>query len=132
MGRGGCETRPGHGNTQHNTTQLPLKGVPEMHRIPASELVNGDGQGNWVHEFRYRGRTYTMVPGGPVTFGDTWLKVRVWRSNAPGARDLKLQDNMPVDVLTYRSPLMGSVLDGGGYAPIPAEPDAADLEREAL
>lgn len=71
-----------------------------------------------------------MVPGGPATFGDTWLKVRVWPGNAPGARDLTLQCNRPVDVLTYRSPLMGSVLDGG-YAPIPAEPDAADLERAA-
>ena len=95
-----------------------------MHRIPASELFQRDEHGNWVNEFHYRGRTYTMVPGGPATFGDTWLKVRVWRSNAPGARDLTLQYDRPVDVLTYRSPLMGSVLDDGCYAPIPAEPGA--------
>ena len=102
-----------------------------MHRIPASELVQRDGHGNWIHEFRYRGREYMMVPGGPATFGDTWLTVRVWSGNVCGARDLKLQLSLPVDVLTYRSPLMGSVLDDGGYAPIPAEPDAADLAREA-
>ena len=100
-----------------------------MHRILATDLFQDDGRGNWVHEFRYRGREYTMVPGGPATFGDTWLTVRVWLSNAPGERDLTLQLNLPVDVLTYRNPLMGSVLDDGCYAPIPAEPDAADLAR---
>lgn len=102
-----------------------------MHRILAEDLFQDDEHGNWVHEFRYRGRTYTMVPGGPATFGDTWLTARVWLSNAPGERDLTLQLNLPVDVLTYRDPLMGSILDEGNYAPIPAEPDAADLAREA-
>lgn len=96
-----------------------------MYRTIASDLVKSDGNGNWVHEFRYRGRTYTLVPGGPATFGDTWLTVRVWPGNAPGERDLTLQLDLPVDVLTYRSPLMGSVLDDGGYAPIPAEPAEA-------
>ena len=102
-----------------------------MHRILAADLFQEDERGNWVHEFRYRGREYTMVPGGPATFGDTWLTVRVWLSNSPGERDLTLQLNQPVDVLTYASPLMGSILDEGNYAPIPAEPDAADLAREA-
>ena len=91
-----------------------------MHRILAADLFQDDERGNWVHEFRYRGREYTLVPGGPATFGETWLTVRVW----PGERDLTIERNMPVDVLTYVSPLPGST-------PIPAEPDAADLAREA-
>ena len=102
-----------------------------MRRIPASNLVQRNEDGNWVHEFRYRGREYTMVPGGPATFGDTWLTVKVWSETTRGERDLTLRLNLPVDVLTYRDPLLGSILDDGDYAPIPAEPDAADLARGA-
>ena len=53
-----------------------------------------------------------------------------WGRNR-GPREVTIPYNVQVDILTYASPLMGSVLDDGRYAPIPAEPDAADLNREA-
>ena len=110
-----------------------------MHRTIATDLVNEDGHGNWVHEFRYRGRTYTMVPGGPSSFGEDSMTLTVWlargdmesRVRNHGPRELTIPYNVNVEILTYASPLMGSVLDDGRYEPIPAEPDAADLNREA-
>lgn len=53
-----------------------------------------------------------------------------WERNR-GPRELTVRRDSMVEILTYASPLMGSVLDDGDYAPIPAEPDAADLNREA-
>lgn len=110
-----------------------------MHRTTASNLVKPDGHGNHVHEFRYRGKTYMMVPGGSSSFGADSMTFTVWLARedmAPwernhGPRQLTMGRNAEVDILTYASSLMGSVLDDGCYAPIPAEPDAADLAREA-
>lgn len=110
-----------------------------MHRTIATDLVKSDGNGNWVHEFRYRCKTYMMVPGGHASFGADSMTFTVWLAHedmAPwernrGPREVTIRRDSVVEILTYASPLMGSVLDDGCYAPIPAEPDAADLAREA-
>ena len=110
-----------------------------MHRTIATDLVRSDGCGNWVHEFRYRGKKYTMVPGGHCSFGEDSMTFTVWLAREdreswernPGPRQLTVGRDSEVEILTYASPLMGSILDAGNYAPIPAEPDAADLAREA-
>ena len=110
-----------------------------MHRTIAADLVKSDGNGNRVHEFRYRCKTYTMVPGGHSSFGEDSMTFTVWLAREDmeswernhGPRQLTVRRDSEVDILTYASPLMGSVLDDGDYAPIPAEPDAADLAREA-
>ena len=110
-----------------------------MHRTIATDLVNEDQYGNHVHQFRYRGKTYMMVPGGHASFGEDSMTFTVWlahedmspRDRNHGPRQLTVRCNSTVDILTYASTLMGSVLDDGCYEPIPAEPDAADLNREA-
>lgn len=110
-----------------------------MHRTIATDLVKSDGHGNWVHEFRYRCKTYTMVPGGHASFGEDSMTFTVWLAHEDmeswernrGPRQLTVRRDSTVDILTYASPLMGSVLDDGCYEPIPAEPDDSDLAREA-
>ena len=110
-----------------------------MRRTIATDLVEPDGRGNWVHEFRYRGKKYTRVPGGHSSFGEDSMTLTVWVAHEDmeswernrGPREVTIRRDSEVDILTYASPLMGSVLDYGDYAPIPAEPDAADLAREA-
>ena len=110
-----------------------------MHRTIASDLVKSDGRGNWVHEFRYRGKKYTMVPGGHSSFGEDSVTFTVWLAHEDmeswernrGPREVTIRRDSMVEILTYASPLMGSVLDEGDCGPFPAEPDAADLNREA-
>ena len=110
-----------------------------MHRTIATDLVEPDGHGNWVHEFRYRGNKYIKVPGGGSSFGEDSMTLTVWlaqedmspRARNRGPREVTIPYDAQVEILTYASPLMGSALDDGCYAPIPAEPDAADLNREA-
>ena len=80
-----------------------------------------------------------MVPGEHASFGEDSMTFTVWLAREDmaswernsGPREVTVRRDSVVEILTYASPLMGSVLDEGDCGPFPAEPDAADLAREA-